>query len=228
MRAVNDERRWNHNLHYGRGLLSALPSGAQRALDVGCGEGTLTRELRARVPQVTAIDRDATCIELARRQTGPEAVEYLVGDFLTWPFQPSSFDVVVSVAALHHMDERAALERMRWILRPGGTLVVLGLARRRWPVDLPRDLGAVAASWILRRQRGCWQSAAPTTSPARTYGEVRKLAEDVLGPVAFRRHLLWRYSLVWSRPHDRDQMRSNATGSSGSNQQAAIRPSTIR
>lgn len=57
-----DAPRWNHNLHYLPTLLAAVPPGARRALDVGCGEGTLTRELRRRVAEVTGIDRDAVVL----------------------------------------------------------------------------------------------------------------------------------------------------------------------
>jgi 2-polyprenyl-3-methyl-5-hydroxy-6-metoxy-1,4-benzoquinol methylase len=55
-------------------ILDAVPDGARRALDVGCDEGTLTRELRRRVPEVTGIDLDETSIELGDqlcRDRGP-------------------------------------------------------------------------------------------------------------------------------------------------------------
>lgn len=45
------------------------------------------------------------------------------------PLEPASFDFIASVASLHHMDVAAALVRMRSLLRPGGRLVVIGLAR---------------------------------------------------------------------------------------------------
>jgi 2-polyprenyl-3-methyl-5-hydroxy-6-metoxy-1,4-benzoquinol methylase len=49
-------RRWNHNIHYYPLVLAAVPAGCRRALDVGCGEGQLTRELAVRVPEVVGID----------------------------------------------------------------------------------------------------------------------------------------------------------------------------
>lgn len=52
---------WNHNTHYYRHVLRALPSGARAALDVGTGHGLLARDLRERVPEVVAIDQDAAC-----------------------------------------------------------------------------------------------------------------------------------------------------------------------
>jgi len=61
------EARWNHNIHYHSVILGAVPTGARTALDVGCGEGLLTRSLRGMVPNVTGIDIDPASIELARR-----------------------------------------------------------------------------------------------------------------------------------------------------------------
>ncbi|MGH3801121.1 MAG: hypothetical protein ACRDTD_13480 [Pseudonocardiaceae bacterium] len=52
--------RWNHNLHYHSMILNAVADGSVRALDVGCGEGTLARQLRRLVPQVTAASSPPT------------------------------------------------------------------------------------------------------------------------------------------------------------------------
>ena len=100
--------RWNHNLHYHRVILAAVPDGARRSLDVGCGAGMLARDMRRVVAHVTGIDRDAASIDVARREDGGAGVEYVVGDFMT---EPGSFDHIASIAALHHTD--AALQRMR-------------------------------------------------------------------------------------------------------------------
>jgi len=104
-------------------ILGALGSGRSRVLDVGCGEGILARELLRVAEHVTAIDLDPASIDLARQTDKGNEIEYLVGDFLTHPLAPASFDAIVSVAALHHMDARRALGRMRQLLRPAG----------RWP-----------------------------------------------------------------------------------------------
>jgi SAM-dependent methyltransferase len=202
MGAAPASRRWNHNLLYRHVLLSAMPGQCRTALDVGCGEGNLARALRQSVPRVTAIDQDERCIELARELDGGAGVEHVLGDFLTHPLTPGGFDFVVSVAALHHMDEEVALERMRELLAPGGTLAVLGLARSSYPADLPRDIVAVAVHQARRRLRARpWQSPAPTVwPPPHTYREIRAMAERTLPGARFRRHLLWRYSLVWTKP----------------------------
>ena len=51
-------------------ILAAVPDGARRSLDVGCGVGMLARDLRRVVAHVTGIDRDAASIDLARREDG--------------------------------------------------------------------------------------------------------------------------------------------------------------
>lgn len=193
--------RWNHNIHYYPVLLDAVPEGCERALDVGCGEGVLARALQRCVPQVSGIDLDEPTVERARRASATLGIDYLVGDFQTYPFDPASFDFVVSAAALHHMmDAATALRRMSELLRPGGTLAVLGLARSQYPADLPRDFAAAVANRALRVTRHNWESSAPTVwPPPETYATMRRLAEQTLPQVRFRRHLLWRYSLIWTK-----------------------------
>jgi 2-polyprenyl-3-methyl-5-hydroxy-6-metoxy-1,4-benzoquinol methylase len=140
---------WNHNWHYHRAVLAALPRRCGRALDVGCGQGGLTRRLRQVVPHVTGIDRDQRSIQLARAHPEAADIRYLLGDFLATAFEPGSLDFVTAVASLHHKDAEMALQRMAELLRPGGVLAVVGLARESWSVglglniDLGDDLGGL-------------------------------------------------------------------------------------
>jgi len=178
------------------------------ALDIGCGQGTLTRRLRSFVPDVTGLDRDERSIELARCHPDTDDIAYVHDDFLTRPLPEGSFDLVTSVAALHHMDT-AALERMSGLLRPGGVLAVIGLARGSSLVDValtvPAVIGTrlhlVASSW----RRRCCPSTETYRSPVIwpppvTYRDIRSLAGRLLPQARYRRHLYWRYSLIWSKP----------------------------
>ena len=118
---------------------------------MGCGTGRLARELRRVVPCVTGIDRDEQSIAAARARDVAGDIEYRCGDFLDLPLRPGGFGLITAVASLHHMDAAAALNRMREQLRPGGTLVIIGLARNGWsPVDLAFE---VPAAVNLRIQR---------------------------------------------------------------------------
>ena len=194
-------QRWNHNIHYHRLILEAVPPGCQRALDVGCGEGLLARQLAPLVPQVAGLDQDAASLDLARRQDPDGTIGLIRGDFLTHPFTAASFDMITSVAVLHHMDVRAALERMSQLLAPGGTLVIVGLARSQLPADLLWEAAAVIAHRCYKLTRIYWEQPSPVVwPPPHTYAEVRALARQALPGVRYRRHLLWRYSLIWTKP----------------------------
>jgi len=190
-------RRWNHNTHYHRLVLDAVPHGATTALDIGCGEGVLARELAERVEHVVGIDLDQPSIDLARAAGGD--VTYVCGDALTEPLEPA--DLVASVATLHHLDAREGLRRFAELVRPGGRLVVVGLARIDGVRDAPRELAAVAAHQVQTRRRGYWEHSAPTAwPPPETYAGMRAIVADELPGARFRRHLYWRWSLVWERP----------------------------
>lgn len=101
-----------------------------------------------------------------------------------------------------------ALRRMRDLLRPGGTLAIVGLARTDLPADLPLVLASVVATHSHKIMRRRVRATAPEAylsptrwPPPQTYSEVRDLAARTLPGVRYRRHLLWRYSLTWTKPH---------------------------
>jgi SAM-dependent methyltransferase len=210
---VTRDAGWNHNVHYYRLVLAAVPAGAARALDVGCGDGRLARELSRVVPQVVALDRHAPTLNRARasevaqrRQGAGGRIGYVLGDVLAAPLEPASFDVITAVASLHHIDEGAGLRRMADLLRPGGRLVVVGLARESLG-GLPFAAASVIAHqwhhrWRHRDERApASEPVAPIVwPPPHTYPQVRRLAREMLPGARFRRRLLWRYSLVWTKP----------------------------
>jgi SAM-dependent methyltransferase len=201
---------WNHNSHYYPVVFEAMPAGCERAVDVGCGTGRLTRELRRMVPQVTGVDRDERCIEVARSNAGAGDIEYRHGDFLDLPLVPGTFDLVTAVASVHHMDTATALTRMRDLLRPAGVLVIIGLARNGLSRDLLVELPAAVYLRIERRRhrRPAGERSSPDAvyrppivwPPAETYQQIRRLAGGLLPGMQYRRHLLWRYSICWVKP----------------------------
>jgi len=190
-------------------ILDAVPPDRERALDVGCGTGALTRRLRRLVPRVTGIDRDEQSIKLASAHPEAADIGYIHGDFLATSFEPESFDLVTSVASLHHMDAEAALRRMSDLLRPGGVLAIVGLARGSSPADLGLVIPAVAGT-RLHLAAGAWprRTARPAAAyqppivwpPPVTYQDMRRLAARILPAARYCRHLYWRYSLVWIKP----------------------------
>lgn len=191
---------WNHNLHYHPLVLGAVPAHARTALDVGTGDGLLAADLRRRVTHVVGLDLDADVLRRAR--TVDAGVAWVRGDLMAAPFPDGSFDVVASVATLHHLpDPAAALRRLAALTAPGGTLAVVGLARSSGPADLPWEVAGLVQHQVLRRGRRYWEHTAPTVwPPPHTYREVRAVVREVLPGARWRRLTLWRYAVTWTRP----------------------------
>jgi 2-polyprenyl-3-methyl-5-hydroxy-6-metoxy-1,4-benzoquinol methylase len=192
---------WNANTHYHSLVLASLPPDASRVLDVGCGDGILSAELfNARVPDVVGLDVDRFVLDRARARHKGMGIEWVQGDVLKVAFEPESFDAVVSVAALHHMDAAQSLKRFAQLVRPGGTVIAIGLAASAWS-DIPLATVASIARWVLGLVHGRWNHSAPECwPPPLTYREMKALSARVLPGVGYRRHLLGRYSLVWRKP----------------------------
>ncbi|MFG3053324.1 class I SAM-dependent methyltransferase [Kitasatospora sp. NPDC048239] len=199
---------WNHNVHYHPLVLDAVPEGCRTALDVGCGEGLLVRKLAQRAQSVTGVDSSGEMIRLAReRSAGLSRVSFSEADFLdgaSCGLPAGAYDFVSAVAVVHHVEFERAVKAMVRLLAPGGRLVIVGLARNRTALDwIISGAGVPAARLNARRHGGKTDpDGMPVQMPTMTWGEVRAQAIRLLPGSHFRRHLLWRYSLVWDKPAD--------------------------
>jgi ubiquinone/menaquinone biosynthesis C-methylase UbiE len=191
---------WNHNVHYQPVILGAVPPRCGAALDVGCGDGMLACRLAERSTDVTGIDRDDRMITLARAREHPGHVSFVAADFLAYPLPGESFDFACANTSLHHMDFAAALAAMVRVLRPGGRLAVIGLARNGSLADFAADVPGVPVNLLYRAVYREGSSGAPVKDPEMTWSQVRATASALLPGVRYRRHLLWRYSLLWRKP----------------------------
>jgi len=73
---------------------------SERALDIGCGTGHLTRAIAAVAAVATGIDLSAPYVDFARRVTANPAITFLVGDALDLPFEEGVFERSLSMLAL--------------------------------------------------------------------------------------------------------------------------------
>lgn len=130
-----------------------------------------------------------------------DEITWVRGDAMTHDFG-RTFDVVASVATLHHIpDLDAALSRLADLTAPGGVLAVVGVARTSRPKDVLLHLvGTVQHRWMVRKFE-FWEHTAPTVwPPPHDYVTVRRTAERVLPGVNWKQLLLWRYALIWRKP----------------------------
>ncbi len=192
--------RWNHNTHYYDIVLSAVPPAAQTALDVGTGDGLLAARLRSEIPEVTGIDSDTEVIGRARND--PAEVNWMIGDVMTTPLPQGHYDLVASVATVHHLPDLAAgLARLADLTAPGGALVVIGCARNSSPSDYALDVIGAVQHQFYSRTRGYWQHSAPVVVEfPHTYDQVRQIAVSTLPGMQWRRLPLWRYAITWTKP----------------------------
>jgi SAM-dependent methyltransferase len=90
---------------------------------VGCGEGRVSRELKALGYQVTASDAVAEMIEAA--VDANSAHHYAVADAAALPFRDNGFDLVVAYNMLMDVEDvPGTLKEIRRVMRPNGELVV--------------------------------------------------------------------------------------------------------
>jgi SAM-dependent methyltransferase len=106
---------------YAPRFFGLLPPPGGPALEVGCGEGRVCRDLAAAGYAVTGIDVAPTMIELAR--DADPAGTYLVADASALPFEDGRFELVVAYNSLMDVDDLpGAVQEAARVLRPGGRL----------------------------------------------------------------------------------------------------------
>ncbi len=99
-------------------LHSLVPVQKPTVLDLGCGTGISTRELKANGFIVSGVDKDEQMIHVAREH-GPE-VEYVVAPANDLPFEDTTFDIVAAFTAFHWFNNEESLKEIRRVLKPKG------------------------------------------------------------------------------------------------------------
>ncbi|MGY1848771.1 MULTISPECIES: class I SAM-dependent methyltransferase [unclassified Blastococcus] len=136
---VLQSHRWRTAENSAGYLLPALRRGLD-LLDVGCGPGTITVDLAARVAPGRVLGLDVSPEPLDEAQAfaarAGVAVTFAVGDVYSLDLPDASFDVVHAHQVLQHLtDPVAALREMARVCRPGGLIAV-------------RDVDYAATTWF--------------------------------------------------------------------------------
>lgn len=195
---------WNHNTAYHPLLVADARKRGGRVLDIGCGEGLLLERLAPYAGEVVGIDPDSRIIGRAQQRLAAVPNHSLMeGDFIATSLTAfgGRFETITCVAALHHMDLRQALLRMRELLSPGGKLLVIGLSANKTLTDMVLSGLAMLPIRVMDRVHGAAHDiGVRIADPKEALHEIRRTAREVLPGVVVRRRFYYRYLLSWTKP----------------------------
>jgi SAM-dependent methyltransferase/DNA-binding transcriptional ArsR family regulator len=129
-------------------LLALVPEHVGHLLDIGTGTGRVLELLAPRIARGLGIDASKSMLALARSRlarAGCGQCAVRLGDMYRLPLSDGGFDLAVLQMVLHYAEDPAlVLAEAARVLRPGGRLIVIELARHdradltarlahRWP-----------------------------------------------------------------------------------------------
>ncbi|MCA1557885.1 MAG: methyltransferase domain-containing protein [Acidobacteria bacterium] len=208
---VTNHSGWSQNGHYHDFLLRHVPAGCKRALEIGCGAGGFARLLAAHSESVLALDLSPEMIRIARTQQSKELanIDFQVADVVSSELPDDEFDCIVSVTTMHHLPFASVLSKMKRALKPSGVILILDLYQSEGFYDAVTRALAYPVSVSLRlvnqgrlrppaEVRRAWAEHEKYDSYL-TLAEIRRACAEILPGARVRKHLLWRYSIVWKK-----------------------------
>ena len=119
---------------FGQLLLRILPP--LEVADLGAGEGLLSELLARRCKKVIAVDNSEKIVAFGAskaKRNNLKNLEFRLGDLQNPPVDPESVDLAILSQALHHAEQpNKAIASAFRILRPGGQILILDLARHQF------------------------------------------------------------------------------------------------
>jgi SAM-dependent methyltransferase len=109
---------------------AALPAHG-RIFEVGCGTGQMTLPFARRGYAIVAIDQGERLAALAARHCLPyPQVRVMPCAFEAWQDTPGSYDLFLAAQAIHWIEPQYGMTRAAELLKPGGTIALVGTADR--------------------------------------------------------------------------------------------------
>lgn len=137
LRKVNHRNSIIFSKRYHRGLIStvlkSIPPQSKRILDIGCGYGNMTKLLEKRGETIVGLDLGG----LFYRPYVSEKLSFLKSDALHIPFCDDTFDCVISLDVIEHIDDDMSFVcDINRVLKPGGLAIIETPNRRRLSVRI--------------------------------------------------------------------------------------------
>ena len=190
---------WNHNYVYSKWISNQIGS-RRRILDVGCGNGTLALFLRNDDNYVLGIDSSERSVCKANDRNLYRNTVFITTTFEAFQPHGQSFDAVIFVASIHHMNMFETIKKVKSLLEEKGILIIVGLAKPSnffdWIVELLRIVpsGIISA---VKKNTTSEELDMEVSYDFPTMGEVRRICKQCLPGYKLRYGLHYRYLLTW-------------------------------
>ena len=211
--ALLADETWNHTAHYHSFLINQIPVRCRHILEIGCGTGEFSRLLAERAEKVLAIDLSPQMIQFAKERSKLcSNIDFIEGDVMTYELPDNQFDCIATLTTLHHLPMTDILKNIKKALKPGGTFVCLDLYQRSNLADLFFDTVAYPANKFLTlKKTGKFRPAKEIREAYAEHGktdkylnlpQIEQICAEILPHALVRRHLFWRYSIIWKKENE--------------------------
>ena len=112
-------KKWHHLGEFLTGVESTA------LLDIGCADGTTTRQLQKILPdaRIVGVDYYKKAIDFAKKKKSK--IKFVHADVHDLPFANNSFDTVTAIETLEHLTiPERVLDEIRRVLKPRGYLII--------------------------------------------------------------------------------------------------------
>jgi ubiquinone/menaquinone biosynthesis C-methylase UbiE len=100
----------------------------ERALDVGCGSGQLTRLLASRMNFASVVGIDTSLPQLSNAAVQHNTITYQLGTATKLDFPSNHFALVTMAQMFHWVPFEQSLNEAKRVLKPGGVLAIISYA----------------------------------------------------------------------------------------------------
>ena len=207
---IDEKNKWNHNNCYYKSLIKLIPENAVNCLEIGCGKGDLSVLLSKKCRNVIAVDFAENMIAYAKNSNSRKNISYICADILDFNFSDMTFDVIISVATVHHLPDDWIFEFALRKLNKGGKLIILDIPRSdSIPEKIFWGFAVIPNFFVSSLKKRSFSGSDKLTKIAwdnhgqhdsyHSVREIKEIALNTLPEIQLKRKLFWRYLLVWKK-----------------------------
>lgn len=94
-----------------------------KVLDIGCGTGISTRQLKQHKFQVVGVDKENAMIKIAKSKR--DDIPYVIAPADELPFRDGTFDFATAFTAFHWFADKRSINEIKRILKNGGMFIIV-------------------------------------------------------------------------------------------------------